>query len=109
MNLETVITKQQGIEAMQYVIANVSDDSFMDHVAHYLYDHYKFGYVHFNSQYKEDFIMSEGISTMIDIWIGSEAQTIKAQPAFILTDKERTSIGHQFYRTLEESKHYKKA
>ena len=44
MNLETVITKQQGIEAMQYVIANVSDDSFMDHVAHYLYDHYKSGF-----------------------------------------------------------------
>ena len=102
MNLETVITKQQGIEAMQYIIANVSDDSFMDHVAHYLYDHYKFGYNHFSLSYKEDFIVSEGISTMIDIWLGPEAQTIKAQPAFILTDTERMSIGHQFYRTLYE-------
>ena len=44
----------------------------------------------------------EGISTMIDIWLGPEAQTIKAQPAFILTDKERASISHQFYRTLYE-------
>ena len=99
MNLETVITKQQGIEAMQYVIANVSDDSFMDHAAHYLYDHYKFGYAHFNLQYKEDFIVPEGISTMIDIWLGP-----KAHPAFILTDTERASIGHQFYRTLYEQR-----
>lgn len=100
MNLETVITKQQGIEAMQYVIANVSDDSFMDYVAHYLYDHYKSGYNHFGPFYKEDFIVPEGISTMIDIWLGPEVQTIKAQPAFILTDKERASIGHQFYKIL---------
>ena len=95
MNLETVITKQQGIEAMQYVIANVSDDSFMDHIAHYLYDHYKSGFL-------GTFPVPEGISTMIDIWLGPEAQTIKAQPAFILTDKERASISHQFYRTLYE-------
>ena len=95
MNLGTVITKQQGIKAMQYVIANVSDDSFMDHVAHYLYDHYKSGFLGTSP-------VPEGISTMIDIWLGPEAQTIKAQPAFILTDKERTSIGHQFYRTLYE-------
>ena len=93
MNLETVITKQQGIEAMQYVIANVSDDSFMDHVAHYLYDHYKSGFLGTSPA-------PEGISTMIDIWLGPEAQTIKAQPAFILTDKERASISQQFYRTL---------
>ena len=95
MNLETVITKQQGIEAMQYVIANVSDNSFMDHVAHYLYNHYKSGFLGTSP-------VSEGISTMIDIWLGPEVQTIKAQPAFILTDKERASIGHQFYRTLYE-------
>lgn len=87
---------------MHYVIANVSDDSFMDHVAHYLYDHYQLGYNHFSLSYKEDFIVPEGISTMIDIWLGPEGQTIKAQPAFILTDKERASIGHQFYRTLYE-------
>ena len=95
MNLETVITKQQGIEAMQYIIANVSDDSFMDHVAHYLYDHYKSGFLGTSP-------VPEGISTMIDIWLGPEAQTIKAQPEFILTDKERVSISHQFYRTLYE-------
>ena len=97
MNLETVITKQQGIEAMRYVIANVSDDSFMDHVAHYLYDHYKSGFLGTSP-------VPEGISTMIDIWLESEAQTIKAQPAFILTNTERTSIGHQFYRTLYEQR-----
>ena len=45
---------------------------------------------------------------MIDIWLAKEPW-VKAETAFILTDKERTSIGHQFYRTLEESKHYKKA
>ena len=95
MNLDNVITKQQGIEAMQYVIANVSDDSFMDYVAHYLYDHYKSGFL-------GTFPVPEGISTMIDIWLGPEAQTIKAQPAFILSDKERASISHQFYRTLYE-------
>ena len=95
MNLDDVITKQQGIEAMQYVIANVSDDSFMDHVAHYLYNHYKSGFLGTSP-------VPEGISTMIDIWLGPEAQTIKAQPAFILTDKERASISHQFYRTLYE-------
>lgn len=95
MNLDDVITKQQGIEAMQYVIANVSDDSFMDYVAHYLYDHYKSGFLGTSP-------VPEGISTMIDIWLGPEAQTIKAQPAFILTDKERASISHQFYRTLYE-------
>lgn len=94
MNLDNVITKQQGIEAMQYVIANVSDDSFMDYVAHYLYDHYKSGYL-------GTFPTPEGISTMIDIWLAKEPW-IKAETAFILTDKERTSIGHQFYRTLCE-------
>ena len=97
MNLDDVITKQQGIEAMQYVIANVSDDSFMDHVAHYLYNHYKSGFLGTSP-------VPEGISTMIDIWLGPEAQTIKAQPAFILTDKERASISHQFYRTLYEQR-----
>ena len=96
MNLETVITKQQGIEAMQNVIANVSDDSFMDYVAHYLYDHYKSGYL-------GTFPIPEGISTMIDIWLAKEPW-VKAEPAFILTDKERTSIGHQFYRILYEQR-----
>ena len=100
MNLDDVITKQQGVEAMHYVIANVSDDSFMDYVAHYLYNHYKITYTNFNIECKKDFITPEGISTMIDIWLGPEAQTIKAQPAFILTDKERASISQQFYRTL---------
>lgn len=100
MNLETVITKQQGIEAMRYVIANVLDDSFMDYAAHYLYDHYKSGYLGTSP-------IPEGISTMIDIWLAKEPG-IKSQPAFILTDKERISIGHQFYRTLFEHKHYKK-
>ena len=100
MNLDDVMTKQQGIEAMQYVIANISDDSFMDYVAHYLYNHYKSGFL-------GTFPISEGISTMIDIWLAKEPG-IKSQPAFILTDKERTSIGHQFYRTLFEHKHYKK-
>ena len=95
MNLDTVITKQQGIKAMQYLINNVSNDSFMNYAAHYLYDHYKSGFLGTSP-------VPEGISTMIDIWIGPEAQTIKAQPAFILTDKERASISHQFYRTLYE-------
>ena len=93
MNLDDVITKQQGIEAMRYVIANVSDDSFMDYVANYLYNHYKLRYL-------ETSPIPEGISTMIDIWLGPEAQTARAKPAFILTDNERTSIGHQFYRIL---------
>ena len=101
MNLETVITKQQGIEAMRYVIANVLDDSFMDHVAHYLYDHYKSGYSHFKSGYREDFIVPEGISTMIDIWIEREPW-VKAPPAFILTDNERKLIARQFSRILRD-------
>ena len=99
MNLDNVITKQQGIEAMHYVIANVSNDSFMDYVAHYLYNHYQLGYNHFSLSYKEDFIIPEGISTMIDIWIEKEPWA-KAPPAFILTDNERTLIARQFSRTL---------
>ena len=94
MNLETVITKQQGIEAMQYVIANVSDDSFMDYVAHYLYDHYKSGFLGTSP-------VSEEISTMIDIWIEREPW-VKAPPAFILTDNERTLIARQFSRILRD-------
>ena len=101
MNLDDVITKQQGVEAMHYVIANVSDDSFMDYVAHYLYNHYKITYTNFNIECKKDFITPEGISTMIDIWLEKEPW-VKAEPAFILSDNERTSIGHQFYRTLYE-------
>ena len=99
MNLDDVITKQQGVEAMHYVIANVSDDSFMDYVAHYLYNHYQLGYNHFSLSYKEDFIVPEGISTMIDIWIEKEPW-VKAPPAFILTDNERTLIARQFSRIL---------
>ena len=91
MNLDDVITKQQGIEAMQYVIANVSDNSFMDYVAHYLYNHYKAGYLGTST-------IPEGISTMIDIWLGSKTQ------AFIPSSKERTSIRDQFYRTLYEQR-----
>ena len=97
MNLDDVITKQQGVEAMQYVIANVSDDSFMDYVANYLYNHYKLRYL-------ETSPIPEGISTMIDIWLGPEMQTINNKPAFILSDKERILIGHQFYKAFYEQR-----
>lgn len=93
MNLDTVITKQQGIEAMHYVIANVSNDTFMNYVAHYLYNNYKLYYLGTSA-------ITEGISTMIDIWLGPEMQTINNKPAFILSDKERILIGHQFYKAF---------
>ena len=95
MDLDTVITKQQGIEAMHYVIANVSNDTFMNYVAHYLYNNYKLSYLGTSA-------ITEGISTMIDIWLGDKALTIKSKPAFNLTYRERIDIGHQFYRTFYE-------
>ena len=97
MDLDTVITKQQGIEAMHYVIANVSNDTFMNYVAHYLYNNYKLSYLGTSA-------ITKGISTMIDIWLGNEALTIKSKPAFNLTCKERIDIGHQFYKAFYEQR-----
>ena len=92
MNLDTVITRQQGVEAMQYLIANATDDTFMHYVAHYLYENFKLGY-------KQNCVIPEGISAMIDIFMEQD-KYVKEKPAFLLTDTERQLITHQFIKAL---------
>jgi hypothetical protein len=92
MNLDTVITRQQGIEAMQYLIANATDDTFIHYAAHYLYENFKLGY-------KQNCAIPEGISAMIDIFIEQD-KYVKDKPAFLLTDAERQLIGQQFAKAL---------
>lgn len=89
MNFDTVTTKENGIQAMQYLVNNVNDDKFIEYALNYLYAKYLQG---FTSNQK----ITDGVRTMINLLIELPEWIESEKPTYLLNPTHLTKIRIQF-------------
>ena len=89
MNFDTVITKENGIQAMQYLVNNVNNGKFIEYSLNYLYAKYLQGFI--NNQK-----ITEGVRTMINLFIELLEWVESEKPTYLVNPADLTKIRIQF-------------
>ena len=89
MNFDTVITKEDGIQAMQYLVDNINNDNFIEYTLNYLYAKYL-------QEFTNNKEITEGVRTMINLLIELPEWVESEKPTYLLNPADLTKIRIQF-------------